>query len=649
MPKFITHEPLANNWFNMNHTTGSGHLQPWATPLTNREDVLLLLVDRMEKDYLALSPKMRKAYGKDVEALQRVCAAFLAAKERYQELVPAAFFERTMQDIKNALSKQLLDATWGQTELNFQQDLQKLSNWAQTFDLFSQQQAMMDFKYLNDRYVKGKERVETLLLEKHKLLAHESLIMGLSPIVEMQEQLGSDGLTVLIFDCTLWPQRAMAVDEAVQICQSVSSGNPRTVCWFMLPQWHSSTAKCTVLKNRRLVEDKVVACMDVYEVAVNFADSAHGGLAAMVSQGASNTNVWAKSRALLGSISGVERARVNELVNPEPEKPLAPHWRVQQRGVAATKSVLLQLLDGMTSGLNFPVLVVDLLPSRFCEWSSACWEIQKDNLLGTNLDLDLRFLALYHNDDSVHLTSAKECLVGRAMGQWWDRSNEAGPRSRENTRIADMVAEKFKDTHSDSLKKMTDELEEQQVIQTALKGVGNPSATPGTSEGQQCPRTSASPEWCGDFPWNFRKRMSHTGISIADFEGGNSVDACAVLAREPQLRVCFTTLGNMWILNKGDAAVTLSAGELFGFNLGSYVEIPTATAAAATDSLPWCLGDDKSLVSLVKTENGQTTKVISSVAELMCNITKERGITEMRLVDHDMQPMLKARSLTNRF
>ena len=132
------------------------------------------------------------------------------------------------------------------------------------------------------------------------------------------------------------------------------------------------------------------------------------GLAAMVSQGASNTNVWAKSRALLGSISGVERARVNELVNPEPEKPLAPHWRVpwtlkqytcssssheqltivlgfnilcnpqnrycfsfgknpakvQQRGVAATKSVLLQLLDGMTSGLNFPVLVVDLLPSR---------------------------------------------------------------------------------------------------------------------------------------------------------------------------------------------------------------------------------------------------------------------------------------------
>ena len=83
-----------------------------------------------------------------------------------------------------------------------------------------------------------------------------------------------------------------------------------------------------------------------------------------------------------------------------------------------------------------PEAILPLLHvSRFCEWSSACWEIQKDNLLGTNLDLDLRFLALYHTDDSAHLTSAKECLVGRAMKQWWDQSPEAGAQSRENTRF----------------------------------------------------------------------------------------------------------------------------------------------------------------------------------------------------------------------
>ena len=36
---------------------------------------------------------------------------------------------------------------------------------------------------------------------------------------------------------------------------------------------------------------------------------------------------WSKSRALLGSIANIERGRVNELVNPEPDRPLSPHWR----------------------------------------------------------------------------------------------------------------------------------------------------------------------------------------------------------------------------------------------------------------------------------------------------------------------------------
>ena len=35
-----------------------------------------------------------------------------------------------------------------------------------------------------------------------------------------------------------------------------------------------------------------------------------------------------QSKAMLGSIAGIERSRVNELQNPEEDKPLAPHWRV---------------------------------------------------------------------------------------------------------------------------------------------------------------------------------------------------------------------------------------------------------------------------------------------------------------------------------
>lgn len=45
----------------------------------------------------------------------------------------------------------------------------------------------------------------------------------------------------------------------------------------MFPQYHSSTTKNVVIQNRRLLEDKIVAVLDTYEISVNFLDSGHGG------------------------------------------------------------------------------------------------------------------------------------------------------------------------------------------------------------------------------------------------------------------------------------------------------------------------------------------------------------------------------------
>ena len=53
------------------------------------------------------------------------------------------------------------------------------------------------------------------------------------------------------------------------------------------------------------------------------------------------------------------------------------------------------------------------------------------------------------------------------------------------------------------------------------------------------------------------------------------VDAAANVAREPSIQVCLTTLGNLWLINKTASSVNLGSGELFGFNVGSYVEIPS--------------------------------------------------------------------------
>ena len=91
-------------------------------------------------------------------------------------------------------------------------------------------------------------------------------------------------LTILVVDATLWPTRPLhyslqvygfpkrlsapdlrlsgqiSIDEAIQLCASVSSGNTSSVAFFCMPQCHSSTKRDSVLKNRRLLEDKVGAC-----------------------------------------------------------------------------------------------------------------------------------------------------------------------------------------------------------------------------------------------------------------------------------------------------------------------------------------------------------------------------------------------------
>lgn len=49
------------------------------------------------------------------------------------------------------------------------------------------------------------------------------------------------------------------MDEALSLLQAVAGGNSSTVGFVMLPFNHSSTSFTSVLKNRRLLEDKCAA------------------------------------------------------------------------------------------------------------------------------------------------------------------------------------------------------------------------------------------------------------------------------------------------------------------------------------------------------------------------------------------------------
>ncbi|CAK9109086.1 Uncharacterized protein SCF082_LOCUS50702, partial [Durusdinium trenchii] len=261
-------------------------------------------------------------------------------------------------------------------------DLQRVSIFSSHIQKYYAQGAL-DFKHINDRFQKGKEWCSDFLERKHQLIHVNSLVLAHSTIVSAQAEMGPDGLTILVVDATLWPTRQISIDEAIQLCASVSSGNTSSVAFFCMPQ-----------------------CM-----------------AAIC---ASSNSAFTKSKALLGSICDIERSRVGELQNPDPERSL-----VQQRGISATSGIIKHLLEGVSSNAQQPVLVCDLLPNRFSEWSLATWDLQSAFLMETNRELGLRFLGVYHSDNADELSAANEVLMGRLIADYWDGCDKAGPKTRE--------------------------------------------------------------------------------------------------------------------------------------------------------------------------------------------------------------------------
>ena len=69
MPRFLTHDSVSSNVFNSGHCSATGIWIPWKAELTNTVPLLRLLVNRLEKDWVALPVKQRRPWNqKEVES-----------------------------------------------------------------------------------------------------------------------------------------------------------------------------------------------------------------------------------------------------------------------------------------------------------------------------------------------------------------------------------------------------------------------------------------------------------------------------------------------------------------------------------------------------------------------------------------------------
>ena len=54
----------------------------------------------------------------------------------------------------------------------------------------------------------------------------------------------------------------MLIDEAVEVAKTVSNGDSNAILCALLPLQHASTDKETVMKNKRVLEDKIMGLLD---------------------------------------------------------------------------------------------------------------------------------------------------------------------------------------------------------------------------------------------------------------------------------------------------------------------------------------------------------------------------------------------------
>ncbi|CAK9080416.1 Uncharacterized protein SCF082_LOCUS38331 [Durusdinium trenchii] len=146
MNRLMNHEPLAAGVFNSTYNGASSQLSMWDGHLDNSVEVLELMCERMEKDWLNLNPKFRKSYGfkelatglrLDMFLLRHLDSEFSSMLESG---VPPIDIN-AVSAFRSAINKYAKEVS----DQNFKA-AEKLAN--------------LDIKYLTDRYSRGKLLVD---------------------------------------------------------------------------------------------------------------------------------------------------------------------------------------------------------------------------------------------------------------------------------------------------------------------------------------------------------------------------------------------------------------------------------------------------------------------------------------------------------
>eukprot|EP00435_Cladocopium_sp_Y103_P076335 s59_g93.t1 len=329
------------------------------------------------------------------------------------------------------------------------------------------------------------------------------------------------------------------------------------------------------------------------------------------------------------------------------------------------------------------------------EWSRAVWLLQQKRLAATdNQGLNWKFLSFWNPEESSKsCEEAKEWMAGTILTvlssgpssisaavsmdrirnsavcpetdlfflqEYWDSSAEAGPKRRPAERFQAEIpslevltfngsAVKFPNTVEESLGPKAEALQKkvkafneknQAVLNVSGATAGNQNQAQGA--GAQGTQRSASRTACNpvfvppDAPVDYLRSVEPATTSpLHEFENQELMCSCKATSNAKLKVAIIKDTCEVWLVNESpDAQLEVAAGELFGFNVGSFTERSVGAARSQLNTcIPFLIATDLDL--MVHVRPGEE-KRLRCLAQLCAHTTQNTAVTELSLLDHDI-------------
>ncbi|CAE7210235.1 unnamed protein product [Symbiodinium microadriaticum] len=297
-----------------------------------------------------------------------------------------------------------------------------------------------------------------------------------------------------------------------------------------------------------------------------------------------------KCKPLLGSLGPVSRARVFELWTDDPERTPTPLQRVQQRGPGCCREILEALFENTEIENDAAVFCVDLAPSRYNEWGRAVLDMQIEKLKSDSGSGREWYLVAYGHSADLDVDPLKKHVHGVL------------------TQVRGVVG-----------------LQRRSWASKTARGIFLGCLLPSKNV------------------WAHVRRPAYYSLSVRCIEF--RVLAKATTTSNESVTLYITggdnqSEKNLFLGNSSADPIVMSAGELCGFNVGSFKERSLGAAKAQMpSSLPFLLEADWQY--LVHISDGEG-KVLRCFADLAWHLTSRHGVTELDMTDHSVAQCTKA-------